>query len=337
MSEMTLPALSVVTPVYNMETYIGETLRSVLGAMRSGDRYVVVDDGSRDGTGDVLSSFGSAIVSLWQPNQGEAAAVNAGVAATETDIVGIVNADDPILPGLLDAVRCAFRDDAALAAVYPDWVKIDAAGRRIGDVKTLDFDYEVMLAEHMCIPGPGAFFRKSVLNGEPVRDPLARGISDFDFWLRFARHGALVRRLPVPLATWRLHGAGTTVTSAGARLATTRIEVIERLLAKPDLSPEIRRLGPRALSAAYYNAALVGLRGSAVPALRYALKSYALAARWPKTVLPHQQRSLPHLMYAATQPLSGLVHRLADPLLPRRFRREAVLGYTFGLHVETDH
>lgn len=330
------PVLSIVTPVHNMQRYIGETVRSVLSDMGPNDRYVVVDDGSCDRSADVLDKFGSAIKLLRQPNGGEIAAVNAGVALTGTDIVGVVNADDPILPGLLDAVREAFRDDPGLDAVYPDWIKIDGEGRRIADIRTVEYDYSVLLAQHMCIPGPGAFFRKSVLQGEPVRDAFARGISDYDFWLRYGRRGARIRRIPRMLATWRLHAGGATANLSGAHLALTKIRVIERLLAMPDLDEEFRCLGPQARSAAYYHAALVGLRGRDVPALRYAVTSYALAMRWPGTVLAHQKRSLPHIIYAAAQPLSGLMHRAVDPLLPRPFRREAVLNLSFGRHVLPD-
>lgn len=43
-----------------------------------------------------------------------------------------------------------------------------------------------------------------------------------------------------------------------------------------------------------------------------------------------QRRSLPHLAYAAAQPLSGLLHAALSPLLPPRFRRAAVLAERFG-------
>lgn len=329
------PALTIVTPVYNGERYIAETVRSVLADMAPNDAYIVVDDGSRDGTPEILDGLGDRVRLLRQSNQGEIAAVNAGVAATppDVDIVGIVNADDPIRRGLLAAVRAAFADDPNLSAVYPDWIEIDADGQKLASVRTYEFDYEVLLAEHMCIPGPGAFFRKSVLAGEPVRDPLAAGISDYDFWLRFARRGARIRRIPETLATWRLHEGGTTVVAQGAELAATKIKVIERLLNLPDLQEAVRALGPRALSAAYYHAALVGLRTTGVPSLRYAVKSYVLAPRWPGDVLSHQRRSFPHLAYAALQPLSGRAHALASPLLPRRYRRDAIIRQTFGLDV----
>jgi hypothetical protein len=325
------PRLAVVTPVFNGADYIVETARSVAEQLRPGDRYVVVDDGSTDDTRARLAAADLPIDLVAQANAGEAQAVNAGIARAACDIVGIVNADDPILPGLLDAVRTAFHDDPTLDAVYPDWLKIDAAGRQLARIATRDYDYDVLLGQHFCIPGPGAFFRVSVLAGEPVRDARASLISDYDFWLRFGLRGARVERLPLVLATWRLHPGGATRRGQGPRLARQRIEVVERLLSRPDVPAHVRELGPQALSAAYYHAALVGLRAPDTPALHYALKSYVLKRRWAEPVVATQRRAVGHLIYAATQPLSGWLHALASLLLPARFSRQAVLDQTFGL------
>lgn len=325
------PRLAIVTPVFNGADYIVETARSVANQLRPGDCYVVVDDGSTDDTRELLVAAGLPIDLLVQANAGEAQAVNAGVARAACDIVGIVNADDPILPGLLDEVRAAFHEDPTLDAVYPDWLKIDAGGRQINSIEVRDYDYDVLLGQHFCIPGPGAFFRVGILAGEPVRDGRSSLISDYDFWLRFGLRGAKVRRLPRVLATWRLHAGGTTRRGQGPRLALQRVETVKRLLARPDLPARVRQLGPQALSAAYYHAALVGLRAPDTPALRYALTSYLLKWRWTGPIETTQRRAVGHLTYAATQPLSGWLHAVASPLLPARFRRQAVLDQTFGL------
>ena len=335
------PRLAVVTPLFDARRYIAETVNSILPQLAPGDEYVVVDDGSRDGSGDAVRDtlarapgpIAAQVRLIAQQNQGEAAAVNRGVAEVEADIVGIVNADDPILNGLLDEVRAAFATRPELAAVYPDWLKIDAEGQRIAEIRTYDFDFRVLLAQHMCIPGPGAFFRRSALQGEPVRDALAYGISDYDFWLRLGRRGAIIRRIPAVLATWRLHAQGTTATSQNGRLAATKIAVIKRFLDLPDLSDEIRALRRQALSAAFNQAALVALRGRGVPARRYVIASYATMLCWPQDVLWHQRRSVPHLAYAAAQPVSGLLHAALTPLLPARYRRRAVLNQTFRTDV----
>ena len=327
------PPLSVIVPVYNGELYIAETLASILGQLKPDDQLIVVDDGSTDGTPDILSKMAEPALIISQANAGESAAVNRGVSEANSDIVGVVNADDPILPGLLDGVRSAFAEDVTLAGVYPDWLRIDQEGQAIREVRTLDYDYQVMLAQHMCIPGPGAFFRRSMLGAEPVRDARATGISDFDFWLRFGRHGAKVRRIPQVLACWRSHQDGTTYTFQTPALAAAKVAMIERLFAMPDLPNALKPLRAQALSAATYHAALVGLRGRNVPVLTYILASYWHKLIWPKDLLSHQRRSAPHLVYAALQPISGFLHDLAAPLLPRRFHRNAVLDQTFGLLV----
>lgn len=327
------PSLTVVTPVYNAERYIGDTIASVTAQLRPGDQFIVVNDGSIDGTAQILATTDSRVHVIHQPNAGEAAAVNAAIARAHNDIVGVVNGDDLIHPTLLDSVRMAFAADRELAAVYPDWRKIDSDGRTIADIVTYNYDYAVMLAEHMCIPGPGAFFRTAVLQHEPVRDSGAKGLSDYDFWLRFGCHGAKVRRIPQVLASWRLHRQGATIMMQGLPLARAKIAVIENLFGRPDLPADVAVLRRRALSAAYYHAALVGLRASGVPAARFALRSFLLAPLWPATVLSHQKRSLPHLAYAALQPLSGTLHTWISHFLPLRYTRQALLDQVFGFDV----
>jgi len=327
------PPLAVVTPLYNAAAYVVETAESVLAQLRPGDRYVVVDDGSSDGSAALLTPFAGQLTLVRQRNQGEIAAVNAGVAASGCAIVGVVNADDPILPGLLDAMRETFAAAPGLVGAYPDWRRIDAHGRLIAEMKTRPFSQEALVCEHHCLPGPGAFFRPDALAGEPVRDPRAEGVSDYDMWLRLSLRGPIAR-VPQTLASWRSHPAASTFTLPGGALARAKIAAIERFFARNDLPAEVRGWRSRALSAAYYNAALLGLRHSGVPALRYALASYAARLAWPEDVPRQQRRSLSRLLYASLQPLSGGVHAALSPLLPAGLRRRAVLEQTFAAELQ---
>lgn len=323
--------IGVVTPLYNAADFIVETVESVLAQLAPGDVYVVVDDGSTDGGAELLAPYAGRLTLIRQDNAGEAAAVNRGVAALDTPVAGVVNADDPILPGLLDAIRAAFAADATLAGAYPDWRRIDESGRTLSEHRTREFDYAALLGEHLCIPGPGAFFRPTLMHGETIRDARAFGVTDYDFWLRFARANRNIVRVPQTLATWRSHAGGGTVTLADKRQAEARVEMIARYLARPDLPADARALAAQARSAAYYNAALVGLRGAGVPALRYALSSFAARLNWPRDIPRAQRRSLLRLAYASAQPLSGGLHGLLDPLLAPRHRRRAVVEQTFGV------
>ncbi|MGD9814816.1 MAG: glycosyltransferase [Hyphomonadaceae bacterium] len=321
--------LSIITPVHNAARFIAETAASVVAQLGEGDEYIVVDDGSTDTSVAALGPYRERITLLQQANQGEIAAVNRGVAAARHEVVGVINADDPILPGLLDAMRAAFAAAPDLAGAYPDWRRIDDRGRTLAEIRTREFSQEALICEHHCLPGPGAFFRPGALGGEPPRDPRAHGISDYDMWLRLSLKGRIVR-VPRTLATWRSHGGASTFTLPGGELARTKIAAIERFFARDDLPAEMRAWRPRALSAAYYNAALLGLRHSGVPAWRYALASYAARLTWPRHVPRQQRRSLTRLLYASLQPAAGSLHEALSPLLPPRFSRRAVLEQTFA-------
>ena len=125
--------------------------------------------------------------------------VNEGAKLARGDLISVVNADDPCLPGLVRAAVDAFAEDPELLAVYPDWRMIDREGRTIENVVAREFDYALMVEQVYCIPGPGAVLRKSGLAGEPLRDPRYPYASDYELWLRL---GALNSWRPI-----RFHAA----------------------------------------------------------------------------------------------------------------------------------
>lgn len=323
--------LSIITPVHNGAIWIGETVESVLAQEHTAEiEYIVLDDGSTDDTLSVLKPFRDrGVTVLSHPNIGEARTVNRGAELARHDLIAVVNADDPVLPGWVASMTQGFHDPA-LSAAYPDWRIIDAGGRALRDITTEAFVYGVLFAQHLCIPGPGAVLRRSHLpRGELLRDPACGTSSDYDLWLRLGLHGC-IRRVPQVLATWRRHPAGASSTRRGPTMAQDKISTVRSFLARSDLPPEVRALGRQALSAAYLAAALLGLRASGVPAWRYALISYWHKPFWPRGIVWQQRRSLPHLAYAAAQPLAGWLHRLVSPALPARFSRAAVLAEDFG-------
>lgn len=104
--------LSVVIPVYNEESTIQEIIKRVL-KMGLADEVIVVDDGSTDGTRDILSEMVSSVpqlhLILHEKNQGKGAAVRSGIDAAQSDLVLIQDADleyDPRdYPKLLEPIE----------------------------------------------------------------------------------------------------------------------------------------------------------------------------------------------------------------------------------------
>lgn len=96
--------VSVIIPAYNAADTITACLESVV---HGADEVVVVDDGSTDGTADVVRKAFPEVIVLQQPNRGVSVARNAGMDAATGDYVAFVDADDRLFPDALPAAAKA--------------------------------------------------------------------------------------------------------------------------------------------------------------------------------------------------------------------------------------
>jgi glycosyltransferase involved in cell wall biosynthesis len=322
---MSSPRLTVITPAYNAGAFLQETIDSVLEQDYRDFDYIVIDDGSTDDTPQLLERYRGRLTAFRHENCGEQRTVNRAIELAKTDIVGIVNADDPIRPGLLSAVAAAFEARPELVAVYPDWVMIDRKGGVLRHVLAIEYDYLGMIEGHFCIPGPGTFFRLSMLRGEPARSPKLRYSGDFDLWLRLVLRGPM-QRLPGFLATWRYHPGGASASNSVA-LAEDKITLVESFFARTDLPDSIRRLERQALSAAYYRASLHMFYNPQVPGRRLVLRSYLAKPFWPRRKAPHLRRSLLRCIFIVGMPVTDWLARICAPgLIHRRRHLDAADG-----------
>ena len=109
------PALvSCVIPVYNGARFVAESIESVLAQAYRPLEVIVVDDGSTDGTEDVLAAFGDRIRVFFQPNAGAAAARNRGVAEARGGWLTFQDADDLWAPDKLERQMECFRRNPEL-------------------------------------------------------------------------------------------------------------------------------------------------------------------------------------------------------------------------------
>ena len=86
--------ISAIIPVFNCERYVGEAVESAMRQNRKLDEIIVVNDGSTDGTANVLASFGERIQVVTQLNSGTPTALNAGLSVATGDVLTFLDADD---------------------------------------------------------------------------------------------------------------------------------------------------------------------------------------------------------------------------------------------------
>ena len=118
---MDQPLVSVIVPVYNCQSFVGQAVRSALDQDYPNKEVIVVNDGSTDGTLDVLRQFGDAIQVVDQPNGGPPRARNAGLKLACGDYVAFLDADDVWIQGKLSVQVAHMQAHPEVGTSYTRW------------------------------------------------------------------------------------------------------------------------------------------------------------------------------------------------------------------------
>jgi glycosyltransferase involved in cell wall biosynthesis len=185
------PSLSVdvVITNHNYARFLPEAIESALAQTHPEVHVVAVDDGSTDGSPQLLEGYADRVEVVLKERGGQASALNAGLELCRGEVLLVLDADDRLLPHAALKVAAAFAADPGLAKVQFPMAIVDAAGNPTGAVK------------------PGGHLRAPV--GDQRRAELA---FPFDLpWLPGGGTGfrtAAVRRiLPIPAADYPRSGA----------------------------------------------------------------------------------------------------------------------------------
>jgi glycosyltransferase involved in cell wall biosynthesis len=274
---------SIITPVYNGESFISETVESVLLNLDPNFKfeYLIIDDGSTDNTKNILEKYSqNELVKVFSvKNSGEAAAVNYALEKALGEYILIVNADDPLLsPRLFTLANEILKSNEKVVVVYPDWNIVSESNLILETKKLPSYSFEVMVGEFQCLPGPGSIFRRSLALKVGGRSTLYRFVSDYNFWLKLSLQGDFFH-IPEVLAQWRSHSESTSVNSKGYEMGMERIKVIEEFINYANIKKSLKR---KAISHAYYHSALLSYFSREVPGRKWMLKAFLIQRGWIK-------------------------------------------------------
>ncbi len=206
------PKVSVVIPCYNREAYIAQTVDSVLGQTWENIELVVVDDGSTDGSRDVLSGYGDRIRVMAHPggeNRGQSASINMGLKHTDGEYVAILDSDDYWMPEKIEKQARYLMTHPDVGLVYANGWIVDARGERQfrrykpNRHRELNEPGRVLMDCYFALPS-NALFRRSILSESGLFDESLRTAQDHDMAIRVAEHARLAY-LPEELWCYRRH------------------------------------------------------------------------------------------------------------------------------------
>ena len=204
--------ISTIIPAYNRADLIGETLRTILSQSRPPAEVIVVDDGSSDGTCDVVAAFGAAVTLLRQANAGAGPARNAGFARATGDIVHFMDSDDLCSLNTYAAAVAAIAAGADMT--YGPWLKTRIAGMRLdpepfviqqGPVPAgRPLDVLALLVEWVAVFQPCLFRRELIARAGPYRADL-KPSEDTELLYRILAQAKAPMHTPESLLLYRVH------------------------------------------------------------------------------------------------------------------------------------
>jgi glycosyltransferase involved in cell wall biosynthesis len=205
-----VPSVSVIMPAYNVEPYVGDAIRSALAQTYTDFELIVVDDGSKDGTADVVKTVArtdSRVHLVQQSNRGLAGARNSALRAARGEFFALLDSDDLWEPDFLD-------EQLAILRAHPEVDIVTGNGWCLGGAK------HGQLARPFPDPRPEpnlasiigdewsvfimSVVRRQVYTAIGAFDEEMRSNEDYDFWLRAAVAGFTFARNDRPLGHYRI-------------------------------------------------------------------------------------------------------------------------------------
>jgi len=176
--------VSVIIPVYNGEKYLNSCIDSVLNQTLERGKYqvIVVNDGSSDGTREILKEYGNKITIVTNShNHGIAYTLNEGIGIASGEWIKWLSADDEMLPNCLETLLKHATDHNTI--YYTHYHIIDAKGQRIRDFVEPGRPASDLWARYFG-NGSSSIIHSDVFNKCGLFDDTLKFGEDYEFWLR---------------------------------------------------------------------------------------------------------------------------------------------------------
>ena len=236
----TAPALSVVMSVYNSLRHLDASIDSVLNQSMTDFEFIIVDDGSTDGSSERLSEYAASDKRIRiirnDANIGLTRSLNVAIQAAQSDLIARQDADDVSEPERFERQVEALRENPKLLALGTYYATIDDTGRETGRIKVPTDQHEIawQLLFHNAFCHTSMMFRRKGPDGTHITyDEGYKYSQDFELWSRLIRIGP-ISNLPHTLVRYRINSQ-----SVSARLRPEQQKLANRISAA-----NIRQLAP---------------------------------------------------------------------------------------------
>lgn len=250
------PLVSVVTPSYNQDPFLEQTIRSVLEQDYPHIEYMAVDGGSTDGSVEIIQKYaagrgrGTPSIAWWvsEKDSGQGEAINKGLARAKGEIIAWINSDDYYLPGAISAAVKIFEQNPDLALVYGDMLAVDQNSQTINVLKYKQYSLEDLLCFQI-IGQPAVFMRRAAYEKAGGLDTTFHFMLDHHLWIRIAQQGKILH-VPQLWAAARYHPQAKN-RRVPVEFGREAFRILDWMKNQPDLADVVTSVERRARASAY--------------------------------------------------------------------------------------
>jgi len=206
-----MPKVSVIIPTHNRAQFLRLAVESVIGQTFQDFDIVVVDDGSKDNTEEVVRSFGDDRVKYIRHDaaRGGSAARNTGITNSSSKYVAFLDDDDEWMPEKLEIqVDLLEKSPLKLGAVYTGHLVVDSDGGGIlreWIPKRRGYIYNDMFMKNWIGTASSLLVRRDCFDRAGLFDESLPSFQDYDLWIRISREFDF-EYVDKPLVKYRIHG-----------------------------------------------------------------------------------------------------------------------------------
>lgn len=202
--------VSIIIPTYNNADLIEVAVQSALNQTYRNIEVIVIDDGSKDNTQEILKKYKDIIV-IQQENQGVAAARNAGIKNAKGKYIAILDADDKWMENRLE-LMIPLLEESNYDLLISNYFYVDEMRRILSQTPAISEEFEPPEAEYQYskLLWEATSFAMMVAKLETIKsvggyDETLRGeAEDYDLWLRLLRDGATYNYIGEPLVEYMI-------------------------------------------------------------------------------------------------------------------------------------
>jgi glycosyltransferase involved in cell wall biosynthesis len=178
--------VSICIPTYNRKDYLAETLKSVFAQTYKDYEVVIVDDGSTDGTEQMIRDAGYPLRYYWQENKGEATSRNKLVELAQGRYISFIDSDDILMPDAIERMIVFSNRESEDVIVYGSYLRIDEYGNICGRPKRKLYSGYITkyLFQDIFVSINGSLFPKKVFQEVGNLDTSLKVGTDYNLELR---------------------------------------------------------------------------------------------------------------------------------------------------------